>query len=240
VRPPDLAAYLAALAARPESPLVANPYRGRAGARRLQNLRRYLEAVAGAGAAVALVGEAPGYRGCAVTGIPLTSRAVLSADLGRWGLFAPAGFAADASLGPWRAEATATVVWRLVPRLLPGPPLLANAFPFHPHPAGRPGANRGPTAAEVAEGAGYLRRLLARFPGVAVVAIGRRAARALTHAGATPAAVVRHPAHGGAAAFAAGLSAAASTLVPPRHVSAASALRRSAPPAARCCARSPC
>ena len=216
VQPAGLDAYLALLAGRPESPVVANPYRGRAGARRLQNLRRYLQAVAGAGAAVALVGEAPGYRGCAVTGIPFTSRAVLAADLGRWGLFAPAGYAADASLGPWRAEATAAVVWRLVPHLLPGPPLLANAFPFHPHPAGRLDANRGLTACELAEGAEYLRRLLALLPGVAVVAVGRQSARALVLAGAAPAAVVRHPAHGGAAAFAAGLAAAAA-LVPPRH-----------------------
>jgi uracil-DNA glycosylase len=202
---------LEALARRPQTPGVANPYAGPAGAWRRHNLRTYL---ARAAPALALIGEALGYRGCAVTGVPFTSRQVLSADAGGWGLFEGQGFVAHEGLGrPW-AEATATLIWRHLPaalRALPGPPLLWNAFPFHPYPlraggagAGRAG-NRGPTRAEVEEGAPYLRLVLDLFPGVQAVAVGRVAAGALAGLGIRPLAALRHPAHGGAALFAEGL-----------------------------------
>ena len=212
-------ALLEALAGRAETADVANPYAGGAGGEwRRRNLARYLEAVTGGGAeapGVALIGEAPGYRGCAVTGIPFTSRQVLSGSAGRWGLFAPAGYVAGEALGrPW-AEATATIVWRHLPGALgdlPRPPLLWNAYPFHPRPRGRPEGNRGLTAAEAAEGSGYLELVLGLCPGARPVAVGRAAALALAHLGVAPLAVLRHPAHGGAAAFAAGLAAVARTL----------------------------
>ena len=185
---------------------MANPYRGALGEQRLRNLRAYLARAAALRTSVALIGEAPGYRGCAVTGIPFTSRQLLSADTGRWGIFSAGGYAADAALGaPW-AEPTATLVWRHVLRLLPAPPVVGNAFPFHPHPAGRPDGNRPLKAAELDEGAGYLCRLLDLFPGVQVIAVGRQAERALRHLGRPPAATLRHPSHGGSAAFAAGLA----------------------------------
>jgi uracil-DNA glycosylase len=215
-------ALLAALAGRAESPHVANPYAGAGAAPwRRRNLARYLAAVTAedagrdAAPAVALIGEAPGYRGCAVTGIPFTSRQVLSADAGCWGLFAPAGYAAGEALGrPW-AEATATLVWRHLPGALgalPRPPLLWNAYPFHPRPrAARPG-NRGLTAAELAEGTAYLELALGLCPGVRPIAVGRAAALSLARLGVTPLAVLRHPSHGGGGAFAAGLAAVARTL----------------------------
>jgi uracil-DNA glycosylase len=212
-------ALLEALAGRAETADVANPYAGAAaGAWRRRNLARYLEAVTAGGEdapGVALIGEAPGYRGCAVTGVPFTSRQVLSGSAGRWGLFAPAGYAAGEALGrPW-AEATATLVWRHLPGALGAlarPPLLWNAYPFHPRPRGRPAGNRGLTAAEMAEGATYLELALRLCPGVRPVAVGRAAALALARLGVTPLAVLRHPAHGGAAAFAAGLTAVAGAL----------------------------
>ncbi|MGH2355313.1 MAG: uracil-DNA glycosylase [Chloroflexota bacterium] len=203
-----LEAYLEALASRPGSPAVANPYRGPAGEARLRNLRHYLTTVAEHGPAVALIGEAPGYRGCAVTGIPFTSRQVLATDTGRWGLFVDRPYLADAGLGePW-AEATATIMWRHILQLLPSPPLLGNAFPFHPHPASHAASNRPLTADELAEGAGYLRHLLSLFPSVRVIAVGRQAAHALGRIGVPPTAALRHPSHGGATTFAAGLRCA--------------------------------
>ena len=202
-----LTALLDALRARPSTETVTNPYRGNAGRLRLGNLRRYLESVAAHGPPLALVGEAPGYRGCAVTGVPLTSRQLFTTDLGRWGLFAGAGFVAEEALGaPW-AEASATVVWRSVAALLPAPPLLANAFPFHPHPPGNRAANRPLRAGELAEGRAYLAETLALFPRITILAMGRQAARALHSLGAQPLACLRHPAHGGATAFATGFAA---------------------------------
>ncbi|HEX2035263.1 MAG TPA: uracil-DNA glycosylase [Chloroflexota bacterium] len=206
-RPERFQPYLSALATRGSSPLVANPYHGPHGGRRLDNLRRYLQTVWAWGPSLAIVGEAPGYRGCAVTGVPFTSRQLLSTDTGRWGLFE--GYHGDAELGGAWAEATATVVWRTVLATLPSPPLLANAFPFHPHRSGRPASNRSLAAAELAEGLTYLEGVLGLFPGLPVVAAGRVAGRALARLGIAPLAVVRHPAHGGATAFVAGLRRAA-------------------------------
>jgi uracil-DNA glycosylase len=214
-----LDAYLHALTQRPSSVTVTNPYAGEYGALRLDNLRRYLTLAAGHASPVVLpvvlIGEAPGYRGCAVTGVPFTSRRLLRADLGRWGLFAAAGFRAaddrDGVAEP-QSEQTATVVWRTVVDALPAPPIVGNAFPFHPHPAGLPLKYRPLSSAEVREGAGYLRLLLAAFGGTAVCAVGRQAERALASLDVCPLAALRHPAHGGAAAFSTGLRAAAYTL----------------------------
>ena len=159
-----------------------------------------------------MIGEAPGYRGCAVTGVPFTSRRLFRADLGRWNLFAGAGFLVPAGrdgIAEPQSEATATVVWRTVVECLPAPPVVGNAFPFHPHPPHQPLKNRSITTAELDEGACYLRLLLAAFPGVTPIAVGRQAARILRTLGVAPGAALRHPAHGGASAFSAGLRAVA-------------------------------
>jgi hypothetical protein len=217
---------LEALAQRPASTGVANPYAGPGASARLRNLRAYLGAVAGGfetgGPRVLLVGEAPGYRGCAVTGVPFTSRQVLASgvEVGRWGLFPAGEFEAGEALGrPW-AEATATLVWRHLPGALaslPGPPLLWNAFPFHPYAlveGGEGGTNRGLARAEREEGVRYLRLVLDLFPGGRAVAVGRVAAGALARVGVRPLAVLRHPAHGGATRFAEGLHQAGAALRP--------------------------
>ena len=130
-----------------------------------------------ADAPVLLVAEAPGYRGTRVSGVPLTSERQLTGD------------------GP--AEATATIVHRvLAERGLADDVLLWNVVPTHPHRPHDPATNRPPTRAEVAAGLRFVEPL-AR--GRRVVAVGRLAHAAL---GGT---YVRHPSHGGAREFAAGL-----------------------------------
>ena len=153
-----------------------NFYRDGAGAElRRSRLAAYLEARAGA--AVLLVGEAAGARGARVSGIPFTSERQLTGS------------------GP--AEATATIVQRVLVELrLTEDVLLWNLVPTHPHPRGRCDANRAPTRIEIAAGRPYLDALRA---GRRVVAVGR-----LAHA-ELDGPYVRHPSHGGAAAFRAGL-----------------------------------
>ena len=139
---------------------------------RRERLRAYLESRLGA--PVLLVGEAPGFRGARVSGIPFTSERQLT---GR---------------GP--AEATATIVHRVLAELgLVEIVLLWNVVPTHP---GTETTNRPPTRAEVEAGLPIVRSL-AR--GRRVVAVGRVAHDAL---GAD---YVRHPSHGGAQEFRAGL-----------------------------------
>jgi uracil-DNA glycosylase len=142
-----------------------------AGARR-ERLRAYLESRRDA--PLLLVGEAAGYRGARVSGIPFTSERQLT------------------GAGP--AEASATIVHRVLAELgLEESVLLWNVVPTHP---GTASSNRLPTRAEVRAGLPFAEEL-AR--GRRVLAVGRLAEVALG------APYVRHPSHGGAAEFRAGL-----------------------------------
>ena len=104
-------------------------------------------------APILLVGEAAGYRGARVSGIPFTSERQLT------------------GAGP--AEASATVVHRVLDELgLEGEVLLWNVVPTHP---GTPSSNRRPTREEAAAGLRFLEPL-AR--GRRVIAVGRLAQEA--------------------------------------------------------------
>ena len=120
-----------------------------------------------------LVGEAAGYRGARVSGVPFTSERQLS------------------GAGP--AEATATIVQRTLFELqLADDVLLWNVVPTHPHRPGVPESNRRPTAGEVREAMRFLVELARDRR---TIAVGR-----LAHA-VLGGRYVRHPSHGGAAAF---------------------------------------
>lgn len=138
-------------------------------------LRRYLESRAEA--PLLLVGEAAGFRGARVSGIPFTSERQVT------------------GAGP--SEATATIVHRVLAELgVEKQVLLWNVVPTHPYRPGEPHSNRRPSADEVRAGLVFLRELVS---GRRVIAVGRLAEAAL----GTPA--VRHPSHGGAKAFREGL-----------------------------------
>jgi hypothetical protein len=127
-----------------------NQYRG--SELRRERLRAYLADRAGAG--ILLVGEAAGYRGARVSGLPFTSERQVSGT------------------GP--AEATATIVQAVLAELdLAVEVLLWNVVPTHP---GTATSNRRPTRAEVEAGLRFARPL-AR--GRRVVAVGRVAEAAL-------------------------------------------------------------
>lgn len=142
-----------------------------AGARRTR-LVEYLSRRSGS--PLLLVGEAAGYRGARISGIPFTSERQLTGH------------------GP--AEATATIVQRVLADL-ELEALCWNVVPTHP---GTPTSNRRPTRSEIAASKPFLVEV-AR--GRRIVAVGRLAASV------TGAPYVRHPSHGGAAAFRAGLLA---------------------------------
>jgi uracil-DNA glycosylase len=105
-------------------------------------------------AAVLLVGEAAGYRGARVSGIPFTSERQLTGS------------------GP--AEATATIVHRVLARLgVADEVLLWNVVPTHP---GSETSNRRPTRSEVEAAAPFLHELTRNRVSIPV---GRLAAAAL-------------------------------------------------------------
>ena len=155
-----------------------NFYRdGRGATTRRERLREYLESRRAA--PLLLVGEAAGYRGARVSGIPFTSERQLT---GR---------------GP--AEATATIVRRVLAEFgLEEQTLCWNVVPTHPHLPGRPETNRRPTGSEVRAARPLLNELAV---GRKVIAVGRLAQSVLD------APYVRHPSHGGAAEFRSGLLA---------------------------------
>ena len=142
---------------------------------RRERLRRYLESRRGA--SVLLVGEAAGYRGTRMSGVPFTSERQLT--------------------GREPAEATATIVHRVLAELgLEADVLLWNLVPTHPHRPGIPHSNRPPTRREI-EAA---RPFLATLAGSAasnrlLLAVGR-----LAHA-ELGGPYVRHPSHGGTTPF---------------------------------------
>jgi len=142
---------------------------------RCHRLRTYLEARETA--PLLLVGEAAGYRGARVSGIPFTSERQLT---GR---------------GP--AEATATIVRHTLAELgLERETLCWNVVPTHPHLPGQAASNRRPSRAEIDASRGFLEELARKRR---VIPVGRLAERALGVPG------VRHPSHGGAQAFRDGL-----------------------------------
>jgi hypothetical protein len=123
-----------------------------AGRVRRDRLERYLDSRRHA--SVVLVGEAAGYRGARVSGIPFTSERQLTGS------------------GP--AEATATIVHRVLAALgVAEDVLLWNVVPTHP---GTEASNRRPTRAEIEAAAPFLREIVA---GRRAIAVGRLAAAAL-------------------------------------------------------------
>ena len=132
---------------------IGDTYNQYAGSRLLQQrLRGYL--AAHAGAEVVLVGEAAGYRGARVSGIPFTSERQLT------------------GCGP--AEATATIVHRVLAMLgVEDDVLLWNVVPTHP---GSETSNRRPTRAEVEAASPFLAELTR---GRVAIAVGRLAAGVL-------------------------------------------------------------
>jgi hypothetical protein len=182
------------------SAVAFNPYIGddEGSATRRHNLSLYLQRMAERRPRLMLLGEAPGYRGCRVTGVPFTSEAILLTDDCPFGLFGTAvGFRGIG--GRWQRESSATAMWDALSRM--GTiPLLWNAYPYHPHQPDQPDSNRPPTAAELASGREIVFLLLELFAIEQVIAVGNKAAIALERWGVR-AAKVRHPAHGGQAIF---------------------------------------
>jgi hypothetical protein len=169
------------------------------GALRLANLRRYLELTAGA--TTLLVGEAPGWRGATITGVPFMSVRELTA---RPGLLTgdPEGDGFAAPPDPAAAwELSASIVQKAL-RSWSERPVNWPIYPNHPFRAPDRATNRAPRTPEVAAGAEIALELIAALGVRRVVAIGRKAEGALAAAGIA-ATAVRHPAQGGAALFAA-------------------------------------
>lgn len=183
-----------ALAEAPSSKTLFNPFRDQELA---SNLRQYLHFLALNPVRLALIGEAAGHRGCALTGMAFTSPETLRVSqndffsahrgtLHRQGdIFEPSG----------------RYVWGVVDAhaIIP---LLWNALPLHPHEPGKPRTNRTPTRNELKMGESFLIRVLDIFRPEVVIAVGRKAEQSLnTLFPGLKFTTVRHPSMGGSTLF---------------------------------------
>lgn len=170
-----------------ECRLITNPYREE----RCKNyLLQYLRHLKNNSIDVMLVGEAPGYRGCALTGIPFTDEIQLKHPenayaLGDWTYSANVGLT---------SERSASAVWPAL-REYHIIPLMWNAFPFHPYQEGKKASNRTPTQSELKEGLWYLDALKSIFAikDSQIFALGKKAKEMLGLTSDSH--YIRHPAN---------------------------------------------
>lgn len=136
-----------------------------------ERLKEYLEKHKNA--KILLVGEAPGYNGCAKTGVPFES------DTG---------------------ERSAKIINEILNTECPDVDVLMwNAFPFHPHKKGNLNSNRKPNSEELLVGHSFIDAFMAVFPEVVYYgAVGKVAEKSLEkHHLPTKPIYIRHPSYGG-------------------------------------------
>ncbi|MDP9887090.1 uracil-DNA glycosylase [Pseudarthrobacter enclensis] len=171
---------------------------------RRHNLELYLQEMLDRRPSVLLVGEAPGFRGMRITGVPFTNRVILGGPANSFGLFGPGkGYVLPPEAAGVAAEPTATVLWQVLEEvgLLP---LLWSAFPWHPHQPGKPLSNRTPRPSETKLGTPFWQELAEMFGISSIVAVGNVAKHSLQRSGLSVP-KIRHPAHGGRSGFKQGL-----------------------------------
>lgn len=178
---------------------------------RRKNLVLYFKQMAGLKPRMLLVGEAPGYRGCRLTGVPFTSEFILLNGLEELGLFGHnRGYRKTGEVERLLKEASASMVWESL--LKAGHiPLIWNAFPFHPFQNENEQSNRKPTKDEIIVGQEFLQELIQLFDIQVVVAVGNTAKSSLARMGIA-CEKVRHPSHGGKTDFIKGINAAIAAL----------------------------
>jgi uracil-DNA glycosylase len=173
---------------------------------RRANLERYLLDIAARKPRIMLVMEAPGYRGCRLTGVPVTSRKILQEGIPSLKLFGEGyHISKDTGFEDILGEQSATIVWQTLVSLNTVP-LIWNSFPFHPRQPDKPRSNRAPRSSEKTLGQRYLQRIYEAYQPETCIAVGNVAEESLKALN-IPYSKVRHPAQGGKNDFVAGLSA---------------------------------
>jgi uracil-DNA glycosylase len=151
---------------------------------------------------ILLIGEAPGYRGCRLTGIPFTSGEVIKNS--KHTIFKELG----SEIVPPQiiSENTATILWEFLGSTK-SVPILWNAFPFHPHQSDNPESNRKPDVSEIKEGETYLRIIYDLFKPRKLCSLGRVGESILKELfPKNTTTYIRHPSYGGKEKFIKGMN----------------------------------
>ncbi len=167
------------------------------------NLKIYLEEMQKQNPKVLFVGEAPGYLGCGITGIPFTDERVLISN--EYSFIPGKG---RYYISGNQKEISSKAIWdalKIVSNSGNSLPLLWNAFPFHPFNNGNKFSNRQPDKNEIKQiGMPCIYKLLSLFNIKSIYTIGRNAFYCLSNMElnrmfkAEESFYIRHPAHGGA------------------------------------------
>lgn len=171
---------------------------------RRENLMIYLKQMYKLKPKIILVGEAPGYRGCRLTGVPFTSEHLLMNNINGLEIFGREnGYRLALEKDKLLKEATATIIWNTLVQY-DMMVLSWNAFPFHPHKKDNGESNRTPLKKELLIGEKPLLQMIEMFNIEKVVAMGNKAEESLNKLGIN-CEKVRHPAQGGKNEFVEGM-----------------------------------
>jgi len=196
----NISEFIRELQSQDSTPIVSNPYLVNDLA---ENLRVYLEAMLKIkGKRILLVGEAPGYKGCKITGIPFSSGDVFET------IEHPflKKIKKKIKLDRIEKENTASIVWRYLADKKTTP-LFWNSFPYHPHPKNDVNKNRAPSRQEIEQGVVYLRALNQLFKPKIIAGIGNAGVKCAQLAfPEIEVAYIRHPSFGGKMDFIKGMN----------------------------------
>lgn len=165
---------------------------------RKHNLLTYLLKMKSLNPKFLLLGEAPGYKGCRLTGIPFTSEKILA----NHPFFKDLNF--QFINDNLESEQSATIVWNILQNY-ENKPLIWNIFPFHPYDGLNHNTNRTPNENELEIGKEYLLKLLDIFKINLIAAVGRKPESKINEINIQYQ-YVRHPANGGRNKFVSGIN----------------------------------
>lgn len=202
-------AFFRALKKIPSGEDFENLYRGnsKASILRRHNLRVYLERMDTIQPRSLLLGEAPGYKGCKLSGVPFSCEALLFQEAAHPVFGGSYGYKC-LSEEDLEKERSAFMVWEELNKY-PEVPLIWNIFPFHPHLKENPKSNRGPRVGEMRIGQAFIRRLIKMYPIERIAAVGKKAYFGLEDMKELSVSFtyIRHPSYGGKADFVKGIKA---------------------------------
>jgi len=167
----------------------------------LNNLKQYFLYLLRYNPHILLIGEAPGYKGCKLTGIPFTSGNIIRNSEHK--IFKEIGN--GIVLHKIISENTATILWDFLytNKIIP---ILWNAFPFHPHQNGILESNRKPNMTEIEEGKIFLKIVYDLFKPTKLCSLGRVGETILNELFPREKIIyIRHPSYGGEKDFIKGM-----------------------------------
>ena len=184
---------------RTSSNTVFNPYQNEKVANNLQLYFEYL--YKNNQNNILFIGEAPGYKGCRITGIPFTSGELFTNSEIK--IFKD--LKDEIFLEKIESENTATIIWNYL-KNKDNLPIFWNSFPYHPFNIDNPKSNRAPNNEEIEEGKFYIEELVKIFNPKIIASIGRKGEKILKDMYPNNnIKYIRHPSYGGKTDFIKGM-----------------------------------